>query len=140
MVLSELLKTNTTLMSLSLNCRNLMKQNEKRHCIIIDMITAYDMGNNGVVSLSEALKVNTALTALEIYNHSSKTQKGIEKLKDTELNECGTDGWSSRDGIEAEGAKVLCEMLKVNTTLKSLKLEGKKDDGKGENGVLMTNC
>ena len=97
----------------------------------IDVITANSMGNKGVISLSEALKVNTTLTSLEIYNHSSKIQNGVEKLKDTVLSEYGTDGWSSRDGIEAEGTKVLCEMLKVNTTLKSLKLEGKKDDGKG---------
>ena len=46
------------------------------------------------------------------------------------MSVCGTDGWSSQDGIEAEGVKILCEMLKVNTTLKSLKLERKKDDGK----------
>ena len=41
----------------------------------IDVITANSMGNKGVIALSEALKVNTTLTTLEINNHSGKTQK-----------------------------------------------------------------
>ena len=59
-----------------------------------------DIGDEGVIAISEALKTNSTLTEL-----------GLESLR------------SSRNKIGPAGAQALADMLKVNSALVSLSLE-----------------
>ena len=59
-----------------------------------------DIGDEGVIAISEALKTNSTLTEL-----------GLESLR------------SSRNKIGPAGAQALADMLKVNSALTSLNLQ-----------------
>ena len=67
--LSEALKVNTTLKTLSL-CGNSNDEDEIKPDngikLTINTITGSGIGTEGVCALSEALKVNTALTSLDM--------------------------------------------------------------------------
>ena len=82
-------------------------------------MTDNQIGDEGVKSLSEMLKVNTKMTHL--YLHSE-----LEKKRNTKMN-----GLISRvlimfsdNGIGNEGAKALGDSLKTHTLLKKLWLGG----------------
>ena len=66
--------------------------------------------------MSEMLKVNTTLTSLNL--SSERRGKGKTK-RNKKIND-----WLTDNGIRDEGAKALCEKLKVNKTLTSLVLRG----------------
>ena len=74
------------------------------------------IGDEGTRALSEALKANTTLTALNLHGDQQQdtaAQQGHQTVmsKDNTGNEIGV-----------EGARALSEALKVNTTLETLDL------------------
>ena len=81
-------------------------------------MTDNEIGKRGVKALSEALKVNTTLTSLDM---SCGEERKKEKQKRM-MNERRAD-----DGIGDEGAKSMSEMLKVNNVLTSLNLESEEE-------------
>ena len=72
-LLSEALKSNTTLMKLNLGCEHIRKENEKTqsctrsHSIYYHNQIANFVRTDGATALSEALNVNTTLTDLSLY-------------------------------------------------------------------------
>ena len=63
----------------------------------------------------EALKMNTTITDLNL-----ESEEEEKKEKEKERNE-----WMTDSGIGDEGVKSMSEMLKTNTTLKTLNMQCK---------------
>ena len=78
--------------------------------------TGNDLRDGGASALSEALKVNTALTALIIESAQQQQGSAMEELENS------NERAGSQIGIG--GALALSEALKVNTTLTALDLRG----------------
>ena len=81
------------------------------------------IGSAGAISLSDALKSNTTLTAIDLYGgHQKKQHKnGIhQQLTLSILNK------SKDNQIEEKGATSLSDSLMTNTTLIQLHLDCKK--------------
>ena len=72
------------------------------------------MGEKGARSLSEALKVNAALTALYLSSEQQQEDHRKQGTISTAMNKAGN--WFN------EEARSLSEALKANTTLKELDL------------------
>ena len=70
--MSEALKVNTTLKTLSLGCEQ-QSSNDNQCIINFNDISDNKIGGEGTHALSEALKVNTALTTLSL--ESAQRQK-----------------------------------------------------------------
>ena len=118
--LSEAMKTNTTLQSLKLGCE---QEESDEDGWIVDIATnqhqqaGNGIGAEGASELSEALKTNTTLYALNLF---------------CEQEESVEDGWildiannqhqQAVNNIGAEGTRALSEALKTNTTLYALNL------------------
>ena len=128
--MSEVLKTNTTLTKLYLCCE---KQKKERHTKDIHLqITFFsstdnDIGERGAASLSESLKSNTTLTALNI-SGEDKRQKTLKRLPST-IHFFLFLFTSTGNTIGNTGATTLSEALKSNTTLTKLSL-GSEDKRK----------
>lgn len=75
--------------------------------------TGKGIGPTGAVELSHALMMNTTITELTIKSEESTFDDIIEK---THL--------CSDDSLGVEGSKAICELLKKNTTLATIYLEG----------------
>ena len=73
------------------------------------------MGEKGARSLSEALKVNAALTALYLSSEQQQEDHRKQGTISTAMNKAGN--W-----LNEEEARSLSEALKANTTLKELDL------------------
>ena len=126
--LSELLKSNTTLTVLYLSCedkeRRRTKDIHQQFTLFISPLlssTDNDIGDTGVTSLSEALKLNTTLTELNL--------SGKDKRKKTQKTSINTSLFSflcttTDNNIGERGATSLSEVLKSNTTLTQLYLGG----------------
>ena len=76
------------------------------------------MGDEGARALSEALKVNTTLTSLNLESAQQQEQDKDEQMHELSHN------IKTGNKISDEGAFALSETLKVNTTLTTLKLGG----------------
>ena len=68
--LSESIKKNTILQKLYLNCLSIFERNKKKHGArdkkVVLGSSVNGIGESGATSLSDALKVNTTLTALHL--------------------------------------------------------------------------
>ena len=107
--IKEALQTNTQLISLTL-------------CDVID---------HGVISIAEAIEVNTTLQNLDISSNNI-SDAGAAAISDSlKRNSSLVKLNMSRNKITSEGAKKMVEALQVNTTLKQLDLSINKicDDG-----------
>ncbi len=83
-----------------------------------------EIRSKGAQSLSEALKINTSLTSLNL--------RGDENEKKWKMREKKKWKWMKWIGnqIGPEGAKTLSEVLKINTSLTSLNLGGDENEMK----------
>ena len=69
----------------------------------------------GARALSDALKTNTTLTELDLWSEHE------ESVEDGRIASIANNQHKQADnGIEAEGARILCEALNVNTSLTTL--------------------
>ena len=108
--MSEELKTNNSLTKLDLSgWSHLIKFTNNDS----NSITETVMGNQGVTSLSKALRSNTTLTTLDLTGKSNKNRKTMIFVDKSLIVHLGNK-------IDGNGAKALCETLKMNTTLKNL--------------------
>ena len=78
-------------------------------------MTDNQIGDDGVKSLSEMLKLNTTLTNLSLDSEWEKKRN----TKKNGLTSC-VFIWFSDNGIGNEGAKALGDSLKTHTILKTL--------------------
>ena len=125
-LLSEALKSNTTLIELNLGREDKRKKTHKdihQQIALIFLLISTDtkIGDTGATSLSEALKSNTTLTKLNLRGEDKrKTQKTsinnslFSFLFDSTGNKFGNTGATS-----------LSDALKSNTSLAELNLFGK---------------
>ena len=84
------------------------------------------IGVEGARSLSEAFKINTTLTALNL--------AGVQQDDKSKHGRGTTSNDKAENWISVEGAKALSEALKVNTALTTLDLAGVKHHDKAEHG------
>ena len=111
----EALEVNTTLSTLNVASVHQQQDNTKQDTTSTEMTkTGNDFGVEGAQALSEALKINTSLTTLDL----RCVQQSNGKQEHGQLQQKRAD-----NKIRDEGASVLSEALKVNTTLTALKLE-----------------
>ena len=85
----------------------------------MDFTVVNGIGAKGATSLSEALRVNTVLTELNM----GCEEDGNERNK---VRDCVVDGLLVGTSIGVNGAKALSDALKVNTTLTSLEISSMK--------------
>ena len=91
----------------------------------MDFTAVNGIGAKGATSLSDALRVNTVLTELNM----GCEEDGNERNK---VRDCVVDGLLVGNSIGVNGAKALSDALKVNTTLTSLDLSSEKKRGEKE--------
>ncbi|KAG0010688.1 hypothetical protein BGZ81_002607, partial [Podila clonocystis] len=114
-LLSETLKTNSTLTTLNLQSNSI--------------------GDNGAQALSEALKSNSALITLDLWSNSigdSGAQALSEALK---INSTLTTLNLQDNSIGSNGAQALSEALKAKSTLTTLGLTGNSIGDKGAHAL-----
>ncbi|KAG0278197.1 hypothetical protein BGZ96_002500, partial [Linnemannia gamsii] len=103
LALSEALKTNSTLTTLSLHYNWIMEI--------------------GAVALSETLNTNSTLTTLSLHYNSIGENGAVALFEVLKFNSTLTTLNLERNCIEDNGAVALSEALKVNSTLTTLNLE-----------------
>ena len=138
--LSEALKSNTTLTKLNLSCEDKRKKTPKTYInnsLFPFLFTSTDnnIGKRGAKSLSEALKLNAALTQLDL----SSENKG--DTQDNSINKSlfSFHFTSTGNNIECIGATSLSEALKSNTTLTTLDLGGEDKRKKTHKKAFINN-
>ena len=113
--LSEVLKVNTTLITLDLTCEQQQQDREQSTPTKTFDETDNEIGTEGACALSEALKINTTLTALDLGCTQKATQKQCAEHDSNNSDRIGTR-------IQEEGVRALSEAFKLNTTLTTLDL------------------
>ena len=120
--LSESIKKNTTLQKLYLNCLSLFERNKKhgaRDKKVVLYSSVNGIGESGATSLSDALKVNTTLTALHLGSRHKREDIFVICFQQPFFVYIhGLTGCM----IESIGGSSLGEALKINTTLTKLSL------------------
>ena len=122
--MSDALKSNTTIAQLYLICED--KRNNTQissinnlHFSIFIKSSGNDIGERGAISLSDALKSNTAITQLDLIcedKRNNTQMASISNLHFSILNK------SSGNKVGETGATSLSDALKSNTTLTKLNL------------------
>ena len=84
--------------------------------------TGNEIGNEGVQTLSESLKINITLTEMDLDGETLNVKESKMKMK---IN--GKWKWTDNQ-IGSEGAQSLSESLKINTILTQMDLSCDEDD------------
>ncbi|KAL0239380.1 hypothetical protein GEMRC1_009488 [Eukaryota sp. GEM-RC1] len=102
-------------------------------------ITSIDLGNNsigvaGARALAEALKVNLTITCIEMSGNSIGEEGAKELAEALKVNSTITSVDLSENFLGDEGAKELAEALKVNATVTAIRMSGNSigDEGARE--------
>ena len=125
--LGESLKSNTTLTELNLECKNKRKKTHQKTSInnslfsFLFISTVNKVGETGATSLSEALKLNTALTKLNMGSNTKERRHTKDIHQQIPLSFLLA---STGNSIGDTGATSLGEALMSNTTLTDLDLGG----------------
>ena len=124
--MSEALKSNTTLIELCLNGENKRTNTQKTsisNSLFSILITSTDnkIRDKGAKSLSKALKSNTTLTELGL---CCEKQKKTHKRHPSTILFFFILFTSTDNNIGKTGVKSLSKVLKLNTTLTKLTLDG----------------
>ncbi|KAF9569199.1 hypothetical protein EC968_002670 [Mortierella alpina] len=89
------------------------------------------IGSDGATALAEVLKTNSALTSLNLYSNAIGDDGAKALAEALTTNSALTYLNLRQNSIGSEGAKALAKALKTNSALTTLKLEGNSigDDG-----------
>ncbi|KAG9061903.1 hypothetical protein KI688_007054 [Linnemannia hyalina] len=139
-ILTEALKTNSTLTTLDLESNSIGSNGAKALAEALktnSFLTTLDLesnsiGENGAQALAEALKTNKTLTTLNLWNNSigENGARALSEALKTNSTLTTLDLWN--DSIGDNGAKALAEALKTNSTLTTLNLGS---NSIGDNGA-----
>ena len=118
--LSEMLKVNTSLRKLNLDCYREISMGRNTHLKFIDEIACWTdckIEDSGVKALCEMLKLNTTLTLVNIDGELKQSGQVTKQITHCVM-------WNTGNDIGCPGAKELGEMLKSNCALTELDLDG----------------
>ena len=121
--MSDVLKSNTTLMQVGLCCedkRNNANGIHQQFTLSINIkSTDNKIGERGATSLSDALKSNSTLTELDLSRAHKRNNTQMASINDPLFHSHQTG-----NSIGDRGATSLSDALKANTTLTKLDLGG----------------
>ena len=94
-------------------------------------LTLCNIGNNGAITLAEAIQVNTTLQKINISNNSISDDGAAAISNSLKVNSSLQELNISRNKITSEGTKYIAEAIQVNTILEKLDLScnAVSDDG-----------
>ncbi|CAE7280729.1 NLRC3, partial [Symbiodinium necroappetens] len=136
--IAEALKTNSTLISISLEsnrigvegCKAIAEALKTNSTLISISLESNDIGVEGCKAICEALKTNSTLASIKLgYNNiGDEGAQAISEALKTNSTLISISLESNRIGVK--GGKAICEALKFNSTLTSINLKGNRI-GKG---------
>ncbi|KFH63132.1 hypothetical protein MVEG_11169 [Podila verticillata NRRL 6337] len=139
-LLSETLKTNSTLTSLDLHSNSIgdngaaaLSEALKTNSTLTTLdLRGNSIGDNGAQALGEALKTNSTLATLHLCSNSIGDKGAVALSEAIKINSTLTNLYLQHNSIGENGAVALSEALKANSTLTTLGLRG---NSIGENGA-----